>query len=197
MMTFFNAAGQNLLILPTHRIVSKLAEFDPAAFLRRVAPAFDYHAYAFGSAAARTAALSRFQAEMNIAADAKRVIGMYAPGAFYVLRLRPEANLAALLPNLSAAQRELDVVLLHRLLLEEGLGITQAAVSGERNITYERELNTAVAAVDRQEAQVCFLLNPIQPDQVTRIALAGEVLPQKSTDFYPKLLSGLTIHRMD
>jgi uncharacterized protein (DUF1015 family) len=88
-------------------------------------------------------------------------------------------------------------VLLHRLLLENGLGITAAAVSTERNITYERDMDAAVEEVDEGRAQVAFLLNPVDVEQVTEIALAGEVLPQKSTDFFPKLLSGLTLYRME
>jgi uncharacterized protein (DUF1015 family) len=122
---------------------------------------------------------------------------MYAGGAFTLLRLRRDADLAKLMPNVAAAQRQLDVVLLHRLLLEDGLGITPAAVTAEQNITYEREMGAALDAVDRNRAQICFLLNPVGVDQVMEIALAGEVLPQKSTDFYPKLLSGLTLYRLD
>jgi uncharacterized protein (DUF1015 family) len=58
-------------------------------------------------------------------------------------------------------------------------------------------MDAAIAAVDKGAAQVCFLLNPVSVEQVTGMALAGEVLPQKSTDFYPKLLSGLTLYRLD
>ena len=122
---------------------------------------------------------------------------MYVRGAFILFTLRHGVDLASELPDLSPAQRSLDVVLLHRLLLEKGLGITPAAVSAERNITYEREMDSAIAAVDHGTAQVCFLLNPVSVEQVSEMALAGEILPQKSTDFYPKLLSGLTLYRLD
>jgi len=122
---------------------------------------------------------------------------MYAAGTFTLFRLRPDANLDALMPDVPAAQRRLDVVLLHRVLLQHGLGITPAAVTAEKNLTYEREMDTAIAAVDEGKAQVCFLLNAVSVDTVTQMALGGEVLPQKSTDFYPKLLSGLTLYRME
>jgi uncharacterized protein (DUF1015 family) len=92
---------------------------------------------------------------------------------------------------------QLDVVLLHRLILEQGLGITAEAVRTENYIRYEREMQSAVEAVERGEAQACFLLNAVDVRQVMQMALAGEVLPQKSTDFYPKLLSGITIYRLD
>jgi len=55
----------------------------------------------------------------------------------------------------------------------------------------------AIDAVDEGRAQLSFLLNPVGVEQVTEMALGGEVMPQKSTDFYPKLLSGLTIYKLE
>jgi uncharacterized protein (DUF1015 family) len=197
MMTFFNTHSEGLLILPTHRVVSNLAAFNAETFCQNVSGAFDAQAYSFSSGAARAVAYGQFRRSLAARGHQGRAIGMYVRGVFLLLTLRPGADLASELPDLSPAQRSLDVVLLHRLLLEKGLGITPAAVSAERNITYEREMDRAVAAVDDGIAQVCFLLNPVSVEQVTQMALAGEVLPQKSTDFYPKLLSGLTLYRLD
>ena len=70
-------------------------------------------------------------------------------------------------------------------------------MAAEKNISYEREMDAAVAAADRGEAQLACLLNPVRVQQVMDIALGGDVLPQKSTDFYPKLLSGLAIYRIE
>jgi len=132
---------------------------------------------------------------------ARRSIGVYPAAdsknqkrAFYVLTLRDGANLAELLPGVSPLQRELDVVLLHEGILEPALGITPQAVTAEAHLTYERD---AIAALDAVEsgAQISFLLNPCAVEQVMKIATSGEVLPQKSTDFYPKLLSGITMYR--
>jgi uncharacterized protein (DUF1015 family) len=197
MMTFFNTQSEGLLILPTHRVVANLTSFDADTLCRNVAATFEAQAYSFSSGSARAAAYAQFRSTLAAHAHDGRAIGMYVRGVFMLLTLRHGANLAAELPDLSPAQRSLDVVLLHRLLLEKGLGITAAAVSAERNITYEREMDSALAAVDKGAAQVCFLLNPVSVEQVTGMALAGEVLPQKSTDFYPKLLSGLTLYRLD
>ena len=197
MMAFFNTHGEGLLILPTHRVVAHLTSFDVDTLCRDVSSTFDAQAYSFSSASARAAAYSQFRRALAARGREGRAIGIYERGVFILLTLRPGADLAAQLPGLSPAQRSLDVVLLHRLLLEKGLGITPAAVSAERNITYEREMDTAVAEVDDGRAQVCFLLNPVSVEQVTQMALAGKVLPQKSTDFYPKLLSGLTLYRLD
>ena len=197
MMTFFNTFGEGLLILPTHRLVSNLPSFDPNSFRRKISSAFDQEDYAFGSEAARTAACERFERDLRASGETGRAFGMYAGGSFTLLRLRRDSDLPKLMPDLSDAQRNLDVVLLHRVLLEEGLGITPAAVTAEQNIGYEREMGAALDAVDRGRAQICFLLNPVRVQQVMEIALAGEVLPQKSTDFYPKLLSGLTLYRLE
>src|SRR5947209_8485319 len=129
----------------------------------------------------------------NEMADKKLVIADGHHRYETALAYRNECR-AALVPGVPAAQRQLDVVLLHRLVLEKGLGITAQAVAMEKNITYEREMDAAIAAVDRGQAQLCCLLNPVRVEQVAKIALGGEVLPQKSTDFYPNLLSGLAIY---
>jgi uncharacterized protein (DUF1015 family) len=90
-----------------------------------------------------------------------------------------------------------DVVLLHDGILEPAFGITLQAVTAERNLAYEREASAALDSIDRGLAQIAFLLNPVDVEQVMRIATAGEVMPQKSTDFYPKLLSGITMYRAE
>jgi uncharacterized protein (DUF1015 family) len=197
MMTFFNTHGEGLLILPTHRLVSNLPSFDMDSFRRKISAIFEQEDYAFGSDAARAVASERFQGDLRRSGESGRAFGMYAGGSFTLLRLRRDADLQKLMPELSPAQRKLDVVLLHRVLIEEGLGITPAAVTAGQNVSYEREIGAALEAVDRNRAQLCFLLNPVDVAQVMDIALAGEVLPQKSTDFYPKLLSGLTLYRLD
>ena len=197
MMTFFNTHGEGLLILPTHRLVGNLPSFNLASFRNRISSTFDQEDYAFGSEAARSAAYERFQRDLRASGETGRALGMYAGGSFTLLRLRRDVDLRKLMPNLSAAQRKLDVELLHKVLLEDGLGISPAAVTAGQNVGYEREIGAAVDAVDRKRAQICFLLNPVGVNQVMEIALEGEVMPQKSTDFYPKLLSGLTLYRLD
>jgi uncharacterized protein (DUF1015 family) len=77
------------------------------------------------------------------------------------------------------------------------LGITADAVKAEKNIAYEREMDAAIAEVDQGRAQICFLLNAVSVETVAVMAMAGEVLPQKSTDFFPKLMSGITMYRLE
>jgi uncharacterized protein (DUF1015 family) len=202
MATFINTHSRGLTILPTHRLVSRLSNFDFDRFRRNLTPLFDWYSYPFANADERPGASAEFRKDLERPNHGRRAIGVYpgardAAGAFYLFALQRDADLETLLPNVSEAQRELDVVLLHRLILEKGLGITVEAVAAEKNLTYEREMDVALASVDSGEAQLAFLLNPVRVEQVTQIALGGDVMPQKSTDFYPKLLSGIAIFRVD
>jgi uncharacterized protein (DUF1015 family) len=200
MMTFINTHSEGLTVLPTHRVVSRLPDFSWSAVRRFLEPWFATEVFAFAKDAQRHEAEQKFLARLA-AGRAQHAIGAYpvadaASRAFYVLTLRPEADITQVLPGISPLQRQLDVVLLHQGILEPALGITSHAVASEANLTYEREAATALAAVDHGEAQAAFLLNPVDVDLVMRVATAGEVMPQKSTDFYPKLLSGITMYRV-
>jgi len=90
---------------------------------------------------------------------------------------------------------DLDVKILHERLLGGVLGIGEEAVRNER-LKYVRGMDTAIEAARQGTAQIAFLLHPVPVERVAEISFAGGVMPQKSTDFYPKLLSGLTIYQM-
>jgi len=201
MMTFINTRSEGLTILPTHRVAAHLHDFSWTSVRRHLEPWFTAEEFPFSGSGERSEAKRKFLAILT-RARAKRAIGVYPATdaqkrAFYVLTLREGASLAQLLPNVSPLQRELDVVLLHEGILEPALGITPQAVTAEANLTYEREALAAIDAVDSGRAQISFLLNPCDVEQVMKIATAGEVMPQKSTDFYPKLMSGITMFRVD
>lgn len=197
MWTCFNVNQDGLTILPTHRLVRDVAGFSIEKFLKAASAYFNWYAYSFTSASERTEKSAEFRHDLERRGRAGHAIGFYADEhKFYLLVLRNTAELERLLPDISPAQRELDVVLLHRLLLHKCLGITAEKVTAETNVRYEREMERAIAAVDEKKAQVAFLLNPVRVKEVMQIALGGDVMPQKSTDFYPKLLSGLCIYKM-
>ena len=196
MMTLFNTEGKGLTILPTHRVVANVQNFSFAGFRAALANAFDVHSFPFSGNAARPQTYEKFRRDL-LRGQEQRAVGAYAgDGAFHIFMLKKEANLEVLLQGVSPAQRRLDVVLLHRLILERGLNITQDAVKTEKNISYEREMDTAIGEVDSGRAQICFLLNPVSVETVAEMAMGGEVLPQKSTDFFPKLMSGITMYRL-
>jgi uncharacterized protein (DUF1015 family) len=200
MMTFVNTCSEGLTILPTHRLAANLHDFSWSEARRYLEPWFEAEAFPFADDSRRAEAQNSFLGHLRDA-RIQRAIGVYpsaepAKRAFYVLKLRRGADLSQLLHGVSPLQRELDVVLLHDGILEPAFGITLQAVTAERNLSYEREASAALEAVDHGSAQVAFLLNPVDVDQVMRVATAGEVMPQKSTDFYPKLLSGITMYRV-
>jgi len=201
MMTFVNTCSEGLTILPTHRLAANLHDFSWSEARRYLEPWFEAQAFPFADDSQKSEAQNKFLAQLH-QSRGQRAIGAYPTAepskrAYYVLTLRRGADLTQLLHSVSPLQRELDVVLLHDGILEPAFGITLQAVTAERNLTYEREASTALDAVDRGAAQIAFLLNPVDVDQVMRIATAGEVMPQKSTDFYPKLLSGIAMYRVD
>jgi len=201
MMTFVNACSEGLTILPTHRLAANLHDFSWSEARRYLEPWFEAQAFPFADDGQKAEARTKVLAQLH-QARAQRAIGVYPAAehskrAYYVLTLRRGADLTQLLHGVSPLQRELDVVLLHDGILEPAFGITPQAVTAEKNLSYEREASAALDAVDRGAAQIAFLLNPADVDQVMRIATAGEVMPQKSTDFYPKLLSGVAMYRID
>ena len=203
MATFVNTQSKGLTILATHRLVSHLPEFSFESFRRKLTPFFDWYSYPFANPEERRVAYDEFRRDFEKLNENRRALGVYPraprPGTngFYLFVLKRGIDLADYLPDLSEMQRGLDVVLLHRLILEKGLGITAEAIAAGENVSYEREMDAAIAAVDSGDRQVAFLLNPVRIEQVIDIALGGAVLPQKSTDFYPKLLSGLAIYRVE
>jgi uncharacterized protein (DUF1015 family) len=109
---------------------------------------------------------------------------------------RTEA-IAGALKEVSERQRQLDVVQLHGVVLEKLLGITPEAIREQTHVRYQREAAEAIEQVIEGEANAAFLMNAVILDQLREVAFAGEVMPQKSTDFFPKLLSGLAIYALD
>jgi len=201
MMTFVNTRGQDLVILAGHRVVANVLDFSWSAVRRYLEPWFASEVFSFADDSEKARARDRFLTRLTETAQ-QRSIGAYpaagnAQRAFYLFHLRPGADLAQLLHGGSPLQRDLDVVLLHDGILEPALGITLQAATKEMNLTYEREADAAIAVVDSGRAQVSFFLNPVPVEKVVEIATSNEVMPQKSTDFYPKLLSGITMYRIE
>ncbi len=183
MMTFVNMDSPGLVILPTHRVVHGLAGFSRRDFVAKAGSYFEV------SKLGADQVVSMLQAVRGNA-----VAAVTSEGA-HLLRYRP-GSAASLLSQFSARQQKLDVVVLHKVLLEHVLGISEEAIRQQTNVSYLRDAAEAVQRV-RDGADVAFLMNPAGIEQVREIAFAGEVLPQKSTDFYPKLLSGLAAYALE
>ena len=123
-----------------------------------------------------------------------RLLGMRDAGGFALLRPKNVDALSPLFTNKPPLWHTLDVAMLHVGVLEALLGIDEVRLREEANVTYWREPEKAADLVQRGEAQLAFFLNPTHVEDVKAIADARSRMPQKSTDFYPKLLSGMVIN---
>ena len=189
MMTFIPMESRGLVILPTHRVVHSLDNFDREQFLENAGRFFDIDRIDLRSESRSATTLLNEAGE-----NGTSFVAVTRQGP-YLLRAKKRA-VSESLADLPARQRELDVVQLHRVLLEKVLHISEEAVRNQQNVKYERDAFEAISLV-RQGANVAFLMNPARINQVSDVAFSGDVLPQKSTDFYPKLLSGLTIYALE
>ncbi len=187
MMTFVNMDSDGLVILPTHRVVHSLEKFDAAAFCAAAEKFFNIEALPAGEAPSYVETLKAESGTAFIAVTR---------GGDFLLRSKPEA-MAAALAGVPERQRQLDLTQLHSIILDRLLGLDAEKVREQTNIRYLRDASEAVDQVRRNEADVAFLTNPVTMEQLREVAFAGDVMPQKSTDFYPKLLSGLTIYALE
>ncbi len=183
-----------LLVLPTHRVVRGVEAGRLSSLEERLAPYFtreplgdEIHAW-----------------QATLAEQAKQgttAFVLVRPEGVSLLRLKPEGR-AAMLGNdgesggASQAWRDLDVAMLHELVLREGLGIGGEAVRGGEYVSYTRDAEEAATAAraGTNGTQLALLLNPTPPAAIRDVARAGDRMPQKSTYFYPKLLTGLVIN---
>jgi uncharacterized protein (DUF1015 family) len=189
MMTLIPMESRGLVILPTHRIVHGLPDFDRERMLEAAGQFFDIDRIDL-----RTESRSATTLLGQAGKEGTAFVAVTRQGP-YLMRAK-EDSIQHALRDVPLLQRDLDVVQLHRIMLERVLGISEDAIRNQENVRYERDAFEAISWV-RQGANVAFLMNPAKIEQVRDIAFGGEVLPQKSTDFYPKLLSGLAIYALD
>ncbi|HWR49894.1 MAG TPA: DUF1015 domain-containing protein [Bryobacteraceae bacterium] len=175
MMTFVNMQSPGLRILATHRVIHSLPEFDAAGTIERARSVFR---------------VLEMESEDALAARWREPhrglsrIGLALGGRVFLLETDRPAD-------------TLDVTLAEERILGELFGIGEEAIRENRNLRYVRGLEAAVHQVREGQAQAAVLLEPTPIEDVARIAFSGGVLPQKSTDFYPKLLSGVAIYRIE
>ena len=185
-----NMDDPGLVVLPIHRLVSGLADFQPDTFLAKVAPWFD-------ATPLVGAALDADQVRTALA-DSSRLRPSFVaafPGRDPVLlALRASVSPASAGVAGPSAVSGLDVSVLHGLVLEQALGIDRAAQEAQTNIDYVKDTAKALRRVAAGEGQVAFLMHATRIDQVKAVADAGEFMPQKSTFFYPKIASGVVIN---
>jgi uncharacterized protein (DUF1015 family) len=188
MMTFVNMDAPGITILPTHRVVSGLDDFAVKQFAESAKPYFEVQELD------RSLTPAQLISKLN---DTEGVAFVAAAGdGNLLLKPRPDA-IAPVLAGLSPRQQQLDVTQLHKVVLEKLLGLDEETIRKGEVIRYYREAEESVERVKSGKADVAFLIKPVTLEQMKDVSLNLEVMPQKSTDFYPKLLSGLAMYTLD
>ncbi len=196
MMYFSNMDDEGMTIWPTHRVIHSLPSFDPAGFLAECAKHFDIEEFQYDKANEPTVRAA-FLKKHEEAGKRGIALGLHirAKDVYYVFTLKSKEVMDKVFGTSIPEQfKSLDVTVLHSLILNRILGITQEAQEKQTNLVYVKSYEEALSAMQKDENQLVFLLNPTRIEQVKTVAEAGLVMPQKSTYFYPKLLSGLVIN---
>jgi uncharacterized protein (DUF1015 family) len=201
-LAFCNTCHEGLVVLATHRIVGGLDNFNSKDLLGGLKTGFNLTEYPFDSAQSKEAAkkkmLNRMKAEHQ---KDKNAFGIYCgDGVFYAAVLADKNAMDKAADNMSHAWRTLDVAVLQKLVLERLLGISDEQLVNGKYIEYVKDSDNAIddiiAKVDDGCKQAAFFLNPPKIRQIQEVAEHGERMPQKSTYFYPKVFTGLTIQKL-
>lgn len=184
-MTAFEDPG--IVVLPTHRLIKNVSSARMEQLFLQVERYFDIEK------------VSEDQLAEKMAGDPSRGehrFGMATPAGAWVLSLRDFSLMDAAVEDHTHVWKELDVSILHTLILDRSLGIPIASLSTTSDVGYTRSWDEALSSVKNGDYQIAFLLNQPSADEVRRVAGAGDKMPPKSTFFYPKLWSGLLLRRI-
>ena len=177
MMYFTNSESEDLKIFPTHRLLSDLGEFRSAEFIAALEENFDVQE------------IVERESVNEIILGEKWSFGIMMGDKTFRIRLKP-AKVNEMPRSFSKEIRELDLTILHFFIIQEALGINYDDQPKSRNITYERNFATCLTKVKEGTVQIAIITNGIPMDQVKSVCYSGQILPQKSTYFYPKIISG-------
>ena len=201
MTSFVNIRQNGLTILATHRLVGNLQNFRLENLITAMRENFEITEYPLDSPRAKADAKQKVFARMKTGHDSdKNAFGIYSSGGVYVAVLKNKQAMDLAAPNTSRPWRSLDVSVLHKLILEKLLGIGEKELADGSNIEYIKDVGNAVdesiEKVNRGQKQVLFFVNPTKMQQIQMVTAVGEKMPQKSTFFYPKMYTGLTINKL-
>lgn len=202
MMTFVNMRNEGLLILPTHRLMRNVEDFDIEKLISGITDRFNILKYDFSNDSDKFKARSQMFEHLQDSFEKNiNAFGIYAGNeTFYVIDLKDPGVLDEMCPEMSSSSKGLDVNVLHKVILEDVLGIGDKQLTSQSNIEYIKDIADAVgesiSKVDLGHAQAVFFMNSTRIEQVKAVAAAGEKMPQKSTFFYPKVFTGLVINKL-
>ncbi len=184
MVALVSMSNPGLTILPTHRLIFDYKAMSAADILAKAAEYFDIEEVDDRAA---------LEAKMDASLGKTGCFGLVSRGAYHFLTLNSVAVMDSLAPDRAQAWRELDASILHKLLLEKIMGIPEAQIDAKEGIEYLREPDLGYERVANEETAFLFILNATRMEQITACTAIGEKMPQKSTDFYPKIVTGLAI----
>ena len=195
MMYFAGMDDEGLEIFPTHRIVYGISGFSKGEFLGRCGQYFEISEFSFGITG-EPSARDEFLKKMSADARTETRFGVFINGgnSYYLLTLKGRHVTDALFSGMPDVYKTLDVTVLHSLILKSILGIGEEAQEKQENLLYVKDINEALKEGRGEKNQIVFLMNPTKVADVKRVSEAGLLMPQKSTYFFPKLLSGLVIN---
>ncbi|MGH7925864.1 MAG: DUF1015 domain-containing protein [Candidatus Binatus sp.] len=185
MMTLVACDDPGLVILPTHRVVKSLAESAIASFAQQAREVFDLEEIAHRD---------DFRTRLNDSGAGAIGVALKDSAKYFILRLRSPSAMEAAMPDTPAEVRRLDVSVLHALVFDRIFGMMADEIRKGGNIEYTIEIGGALGAVANGSADGAFLMNPPSIQDVERVSDAGATMPEKSTYFHPKLLTGLVMN---
>lgn len=190
MMMLVDMEHDGLVVFPTHRLIRGLKNFSAEKLLKACEGKFEV---------TPQENTSKIESTLDgLYRQGKKAFAFYDGGDSWTLLVLKNANaMAEILPDKSEAYRNLDVSVLHSLILEQYLGIDKENMAKQINLTYTRSFDEAIESVKKGDSQCAFILNPTRVTEIRDVATAGEKMPQKSTYFYPKLITGLVMNKQD
>ena len=201
-MAFANTQNKGMIVLATHRLVYGLKGFTTEKLLEGLKANFEITEYPFKTDADKPAAKAKMLGQMKkVWNNNGNAYGVYTGNdKFYVASLSDKVVMDSALPGKSAAYKQLQVSVLHKLVFEDLLGIGEKELAEKSNLEYIKDtpnaIDDTISRVEAGEIQAAFFLNPEKMDMIQKVADAGEKMPQKSTFFFPKVYSGMTIYKM-
>ena len=187
MMMLVNMSHEGLVVHPTHRVVRDLINFDGKKLVNDCKEFFSAEEIE-GTENIEKALKEKYE-------ENKCAFAFFEGGeSFTLLTLKDRSIMDSVLPEKSLASRNLDVSVLHNLILEKFLGIDKENMANGKNLTYTRSTEEAIDSVIKGKANCSFILNPTRVKEIGEVASANEKMPQKSTYFYPKIITGLVIN---
>ncbi len=190
MMMLADMADEGLVVHPIHRMIVDLQNFEPDTLLEKCADYFDI--YEMENVLECDKELQKQYDE-----NKKAFCFYYGGNRYKMLVLKNLDVMNEIFPEASLAFKTLDVNVLHSLVLERLLGIDKENMANQINLRYTRSFEEAVTSVQNGEINCAFIVNPTRVSEIGEVSAAGEKMPQKSTYFYPKLITGLVINQLN